>query len=323
MSTTLLDPHETNAPFAQDLTPWGSEVTSHDPEVTFRHSGWHRARSQIRRALENTSARPRTLARFDLCGSDPWVAVDATDPSSFCILSNTCHSRWCRPCANAKALAIESNLLSRLSAEPHRLITLTLKHRHEPLKAQLDRLYRCFRRLRNTPFWKHHVNGGAAILEVGHSSKADFWHPHLHVVAEGKYIPSGQLSDHWRQITGDSFIVDVRYIRTAPRITAYLAKYLRKPVASTIINKPPLLEELILALAHRRLCTTFGSWRLWPLTRSENTTSWDSLAPLEIVVERAQHGDIAAAQQLNALFEKYPAYMKTYTASFQPQGQPP
>ncbi|MBA7653691.1 hypothetical protein ES703_61548 [subsurface metagenome] len=323
MQPTLLDPHETNAPFAEDVTPWGAPVTSSDPEVTFRHSGWTRARAQIRQALENTSARPRTLARFNLCGSDPWVAVDTRDPSEFCILSNTCHSRWCRPCANAKALNIETNLTSRLSAGTHRLITLTLRHRDEPLKSQLDRLYRCFRRLRNTSFWKHHVTGGAAILEVGHSSKGGLWHPHLHIVCEGKYVPSGQLSDQWREITGDSFITDVRPIRTAPQITGYLAKYLRKPIASTIINKPPLLEELILALAHRRLCTTFGTWRLWPLTKTEHTTTWDSLAPLEIVVERARNGDDTASQQIRALFEKYPAFMTTYTTYFTLQEHPP
>ncbi|MBA7653003.1 hypothetical protein ES703_60843 [subsurface metagenome] len=323
MAATLLDPHETNAPLAEEATPWGSQVATTDPEVTFRHSGWHRTRSRVRRALVATGIRSRPLARFDLCGSDPWVAVNTADPEAFCILTNTCHSRWCRPCANAKAHIIETNLLSRLSANPHRLITLTLRHRAEPLKLQLNRLYACFRRLRNTPFWKHHVTGGAAILEVGHSTNGLLWHPHLHIVCEGKYVPSGQLSDHWRDITGDSFIVDVRYIRTAPQITGYLAKYLRKPIASTIINKPPLLEELIRALAHRRLCTTFGTWRLWPLTKSDDATVWNSLAPLSVIFERARNGDDVAVHQLTALFAKYPAYMTTYTATLDQQERPP
>lgn len=322
MAATLLDPHETNAPLAQEATPWGSQVSSNDPEVTFRHSGWARARARIREALLETAVRPRTLARFDLCGTDPWVAVNTTDPSEFCILTNTCHSRWCRPCANAKAHRIEVNLTTRLSAHPHRFITLTLRHRDEPLKPQLVRLYNCFRRLRNTPFWRSHVTGGAAILEIGHSHRSNTWHPHLHVVCDAKYIPSARLSDEWHQITGDSFITDVRPIHTAPQITAYLAKYLRKPIANTIINKPPLLQELIRALASRRLCTTFGSWRLWPLTKSDDATCWDSLAPLEVVLERAHNGNVRAWQQILALCDKYPTFMANYTATFNRQEHP-
>ena len=318
MPHTVLDPHETNAPVTTDDTPWGMTVAADDPEVTFRHSGWKRQRALIRNALVASHVSPRALSRFDLCGSEPWLAQNAADPSEFCILTNTCRNRWCRPCSNARAQRIEDNLRTRLSDKPHRFITLTLKHEPGPLRDQLDRLYECFRQLRRATFWKRHVTGGAAVLEIGHSHHDDTWHPHLHIVVEGKYIPHGQLSDLWRTITGDSFIVHVQYVRTAPHITAYLAKYLRKPVNARIINKPDQLLELITAVKHRRLCTTFGTWRLWPLTKSQSATVWEPLAPLAVIVERADAGGILAKHQIDCLLSSHPEYMTNYLATHPP-----
>jgi hypothetical protein len=36
------------------------------------------------------------------------------------------------------------------------------------------------------------------------------WHPHLHVIAEGRFLDKHALSAAWHHATGDSFVVDIR-----------------------------------------------------------------------------------------------------------------
>jgi hypothetical protein len=55
------------------------------------------------------------------------------------------------------------------------------------------------------------VTGGVASYEVKRGQGSGLWHPHLHAVLTCDREPDGQaLSDEWRELTGDSYIVDVR-----------------------------------------------------------------------------------------------------------------
>lgn len=54
---------------------------------------------------------------------------------------------------------------------------------------------------------------------------------HVHIIIDSEWIPKGEISALWRQITGDSFIVDIRPInpRSDPRkVFAYVTKYMTK-----------------------------------------------------------------------------------------------
>ena len=71
--------------------------------------------------------------------------------------------------------------------------------------------------------WKRKHRGRGSVLdlvqaavwsyEVKRGKGSGLWHPHLHMVALAREAPCAvQLAGEWRNITGDSFIVDVRPI---------------------------------------------------------------------------------------------------------------
>ena len=57
------------------------------------------------------------------------------------------------------------------------------------------------------------VEGAVWSYEVKRGNGSGLWHPHLHMIALAEVAPDAErLSREWHQITGDSFIVDVRPI---------------------------------------------------------------------------------------------------------------
>lgn len=291
---TSVQPPETNPPDNVGETAWGTILTSDDLPVIFRHSGWKHERASIRQALIRTYASPRSLQRFDLCGADPWVAVDANDPQNLTILTNHCHSRWCVPCSRERANRIIGNMLPKVKEAPCRFLTLTMKHSDTPLAAQIDRIYSSFRLLRRSPNWNRYVTGGAAVLEIKHGWKDDLWHVHLHCLIHGQYIPHRLLKADWWRITRDSNIVDIRPVPNAAAAAKYIVKYITKPIPNTLINKPDLLDELISACRRRRLVLTWGTWRGLKLSAKLGNTEWRVLCPLDTLYARRDDGDLNA-----------------------------
>ena len=57
------------------------------------------------------------------------------------------------------------------------------------------------------------VQGAVWSYEVKRGTGSGVWHPHLHMIALAEVQPDAErLSREWHQITGDSYIVDVRPI---------------------------------------------------------------------------------------------------------------
>ena len=57
------------------------------------------------------------------------------------------------------------------------------------------------------------------------------WPNHIHLIVDCDYIPQHELSESWRNASGDSFIVDIRAITDGTgrrRAINYLSKYLGK-----------------------------------------------------------------------------------------------
>lgn len=312
---TKVHPQETKPPLAERFTPWGTRVASTDPVVLFRHRGWERRRAAVRQALELSATRPRQIERFDLCGSDPWVVQDPDDPDRLAVHVQTCHSRWCQPCASARAHTISVNLRNRIGRNIYRFLTLTMKANERPLAEQLDRIYDCFRTLRKTAFWKTHVYGGACSLECKKSTRSTLWHPHLHVLVYGRYIPKATLERHWMRITGDSFICDIGIIRQASKAAHYITKYVAKPVTKTISLNKSALAELFDAYRSRRSLLTFGTWRGFRLTKPLDDTAWKQLAPLQTYLDGADLGIEADKRMLTALFASNPRLIALFIRS--------
>ena len=260
-------------------------------DTAFRHSGWQHNRSLVRSALQRRDVPKARLERWDNCGSNAWVVRDVEDRSRLAVVASYCHDRFCRPCANQRSRTIVGNLLPLLSKKPHRFITLTLKSGNLTLTEMVDKLYRCFRRLRSSKLCKRRLRGGVAFLELKWVKVTEHWHPHLHVICEGTFIPQDQLAAAWKKVTGDSYIVDIRFVADRNQVAKYVTKYASKPLSGTFLNRPEQLDDAINVLQGRRLFTTFGTWRGWRLLEVRCTTTWESVAPLWVLRRDAAAGD--------------------------------
>lgn len=215
------------------------------------------------------------LTAFAKCGESHWVLRSRTDPSVFKLALNTCKDRFCQPCSAARAALIRRNLHDHWDDKPKRFATFTIAHDHEPLRVLLERLYRAFRKLRQRTLWKERVDGGIAFLEVKISERSGWWHPHLHCILSGKYIPLPDIRREWQAVTGDSWNVDLRLVRHETELQHYVTKYVTKAVPAEGIDQPELLDELIDALRSRRMVITFGRFRRWKLLSDPSEASWE------------------------------------------------
>lgn len=123
------------------------------------------------------------------------------------------------------------------------LVTLTVKHGPD-LAERFDHLHKGQREL-----WKRKQRGRGSVLdgvqgavwsyEVKRGQGSGLWHPHLHMVALAEQQPDQQrLAREWRQITGDSFVVDVRPIVGDPaegfmEVFKYAVKFSDQPPHDT------------------------------------------------------------------------------------------
>lgn len=299
---TVLDPEETpyvsapNAETADDPNP------HYAAEIRFRHSGWHRQRLAIVAALTRCSCPERRLAAFVQCGSNAWVMRDVNNPARLALASQKCHDRFCVPCAKERARIVASNLRDKLPNAQLRFLTLTMKSSDEPLAVQLTRLRKCFQRFRNDKRIKPLMAGGLSFLEITLSEKLHQWHPHLHIVFEGKYLPHDLASLVWHEITTDSYIVHIRAVTGNDTVREYLAHYLSVGVNASVWRDTPKLDELIKAMAGTRTIAAFGTWRTIGLARSPlSDTTWEPVARLSDLLLASRAGDREAINLLRSL----------------------
>lgn len=278
-----------------------------EDEEWFRHFNWKEKRKKVRQALCDTNASQNTLTNFDNCGCDCSIEYSESE-KRYRIIACYCHNRHCEPCMKGKSSLIINNLRVILKSRPKmttRFITLTLRHSDAPLKEQIKRLYRCYKNLRKTKLWKSSQKGGAATLEVKWSPFAKKWHPHLHIISEGSYISTYELSSAWKDITGDSHVVDVRMISADKDVAFYVGKYVTKGTNAEVWDDPAVAAEWVAAVKGVRMCATFGTWRgLKLLAREkEKPGQWTHIASLGSMVRRMQAGEEHAKLLLVMLTE--------------------
>jgi len=308
LSSSSLDHLETNGPtvetgliFQYDPPRDDFRIEPITPlEASFRHSSWCRDRARVFTAFSNVGTSATRKDRFANCGSCCKVVASKAEGRVW-LSANYCHDRFCLPCATARSRLIARQLAEACKGKEIRFITLTLKHSLNPLREQVQRLYRSFHAMRRRPTWKAACKGGAAFLEVkvGRDNK---WHPHLHILAEGTFLDQKDLSREWLFITGDSYVVDIRRPRNENELIGYVCKYASKPLEHKVIALPERLEESIIALRGIRLCTTFGTWRGIVLEpEHEKPSDAVVLGTLASLLRDAAAGDSFAQSLLNQL----------------------
>lgn len=143
------------------------------------------------------------------------------------------------------------------------LVTLTVKdgadlvERFRHLQESQRVLWR--RRHRgNAPCALSGVDAAVWSYEVKRGSGSGLWHPHLHMVALAAVQPDqAALAAQWREITGDSFVVDVRPI--ADPVAGFLEVF--KYALKFSDMSPADTVDAFRALSGRRLIGSAGAFR--------------------------------------------------------------
>ena len=177
----------------------------------------------------------------------------------------------CPLCAirrGAKSLKAYLDKFEVIQAEkPHLkafLVTLTVKD-GDDLEERFKHLHKAQKEL-----WKRRsreystvldrVEGAVWSYEIKRGANSGKWHPHLHMIALSESIPDQQeLSAEWHNITGDSFIVDVRSISQDDPASGFVEVF---KYAVKFSDQPP--EDTVHAwqtLAGKRLLGSAGCFR--------------------------------------------------------------
>ena len=140
------------------------------------------------------------------------------------------------------------------------LVTLTVKDGPD-LRERFKHLHDSQREL-----WKRKQRGRGSVLDGVHGAVWSYeikrgkgsvlWHPHLHMIALAEVAPDARrLSSEWHQITGDSYIVDVRPISQDDpasgfvEVFKYAVKFSDQPPADTVHAWETLIRKRLLGSA--------------------------------------------------------------------------
>lgn len=272
-------------------------------ELELRHDNWAATRALILGSMQRCQIKPARIDRYCNCGAGCTVHWHP-ELGQLKTRAYYCHDRHCQPCGKARAQLIANNLEAHLKTGRYLHVTLTLKSTSEPLAKEIKRLYTAFRKLRGRKQWKKWTDGGAAFFEVTWNSDTGEFHPHLHVLLNGAFIPHAALSSLWLKITGDSNHVFIRQVTSARDACQEVAKYASKPIHGSILQNQNALDEMMLATKSLRLCTTFGTWRGWQLTKQPEVIEahgWILLGRLPDIVRAARQGNAKALRILEML----------------------
>ncbi|MBA7692397.1 hypothetical protein ES703_100964 [subsurface metagenome] len=86
-------------------------------------------------------------------------------------------------------------------------------------------------------------------------SKAGGFHPHIHALVDGRFVPQPVISRAWKAITGSS---DVVWISQARRSKQAL-KYILKP-GPDLLDDPEALDNFLTVIQHRHFVSGWGRW---------------------------------------------------------------
>lgn len=207
-------------------------------------------------AISPNEHQQRRLDRLCRCCAFP--TFRATKSHDVILSLDRCRDRLCPLCQRTRSARVSSRLQEWTQGfKATRLITLTTRSRASDLAPQLDAIMAAFRELRRTLLWRQHVPRGAWSLEVTFNRDTRCWHPHIHIVADGEYLPQPKLKAAWHRITRSSFIVDIRLIVDRAAAARYVAKYISKSTDLGSWDSETILHFAD-AMHGRRLFGTFG-----------------------------------------------------------------
>lgn len=280
--------------------PWEIPVPT-AVETWFRHWDWSVDREKVIAALVRASVPAKRVERFKACGASAYIEA-TRDGGEWRVRGFYCGDRFCRPCSRSRAARGRRAILALAGGRELRFITFARRSVHESLIDAIDELFRCFRKMRASETWKSHVDGGAGVLEIKRGAMSGHWHVHFHCLITGRRFDQAEFSDLWLWATGNSRVVDIRYVYDEEKGAGYVCKYLGKGFHPSVLDHPDDLAECVSALCGRRLLVTFGDWygRLGDL-EPESRREWKLVGGVHATVLAAQRGEPWAVGAMEAL----------------------
>lgn len=255
--------------------------TSHQTYRDFLTSGMAKDIDFTERVYTAIDERGETRRQgvYNSCRSSAWF-VRHNVTGIVRMASSRCNLRWCPLCIKTKRFIMVQSLVPFIQkATKPKFLTLTLKHTEAPLSHQIDSLYKFFSQLRRRPWFKARVGGGVWFFQVKQSENDGLWHPHLHCLLTGKYLPHAELKEIWSYITKGSSIVDIRAVKDAKKAAEYVARYASAPCRLSDLSLEKAVE-CVDALHGRRICGTWGSAKEVQLVpkKCPDSENWSYLA---------------------------------------------
>lgn len=228
------------------------------------------------------------------------------------VVAPACKLRFCPRCSGIHASRTRLRLKSwaesirTTAVDRLRLVTLTIRSSSAPLSHQLDFLYRSFRKLRQRALWRKSTEGSIAVLQCTFNAESGHWHPHLHIVAHGKFVDWHALRSAWSKITHGSDVVDVRAIRDVDQACDYVCRYVSRPLQDDPDIDNGKLVEYVMATKGRRLLIASGNAPLILPDKTDDGGDWYHVDSLAGVLARARMGDPAALAILSEIHNTAP-----------------
>ena len=235
-----------------------------------------------------------------------------------------CKCRLCPLCARARAIHVGEQVEAVVREMKHpRHLVLTVKSTDGRLEDQLRNLSTWFSKLRRTPFWRHNVMTGVYTIECTMNERTGKWHPHIHCVFDGNYLPYKIVQRLWHEITAGSEIIWLEPVDDVHGMANELCKYIGKPQDAEHWTDEQL-RAYASAIRGRRMVQTFGKSRPKPIedlvpTPAAADVSWSiSLARVLWLADMRQ---AAAYRVLPLIAELYP-HLGRYIYQRMPQLEP-
>lgn len=227
---------------------------------------------------EETTKALKSAQKLQGCGNfllfKNFYTIDQTKLAKFHVCNQHLLCPFCAGIRASKAIQKYSERVDEVLKQNRKLkvalLTLTVKNGHD-LQERSSHLITSLRTLikRRQDYKKKErgfnefckIDGAMYSYENTYNEKTGEWHPHVHMlVLLNDWIDQEQLSDTWHEITGDSFVVDVRrvkkskefgYAKAAAEVCKYALKFGDLTVEKT--------WEAFKILKGKRLSGAFGS----------------------------------------------------------------